>query len=49
MNDAKKVTIFWGHTDEWPAAKTAASVMRVGEILAAGLTQSAIEKAKRRS
>jgi transposase len=38
---------FWGYTDEWPDAETATSVMRAGKILAAGLTQLAIEKAKR--
>jgi hypothetical protein len=38
---------FWGYTDEWPDAKTAASVARARGILAAGVTQLAIEKAKR--
>jgi len=38
---------FWGYRDEWPDAETAASVIRAREILAAGVTQLAIEKAKR--
>jgi hypothetical protein len=45
--DQHAAASFWGYTDEWPDAETAASVMRAGEILAAGLTQLAIEKAKR--
>lgn len=38
---------FWGYRDEWTDAETAASVIRAREILAAGVTQMAIEKAKR--
>jgi hypothetical protein len=38
---------FWGYRDEWADPETAASVMRAREILAAGITQMAIEKAKR--
>lgn len=38
---------FWGYSDVWPDAETAASVIRAREILAAGVTQRAIEKAKR--
>jgi hypothetical protein len=45
--DQHAAASFWGYTDEWHDAETAASVMRAGEILAAGLTQFAIEKAKR--
>lgn len=37
---------FWGYRDEWPDAETAASVIRAREILAAGVTQLAVEKAK---
>lgn len=36
----------WGYRDVWPDAEQAASVMRAREILAAGLTQMAIEKAR---
>lgn len=35
---------FWGYSDEWPDAETAKSVIRAREILAAGVTQLAIEK-----
>lgn len=45
--DMHAAASFWGYTDEWPDAETAASVMRAREILAAGVTQLAIEKAKR--
>jgi len=37
---------FWGYTDQWPDAETAASVMRAQGILAAGLAQVAIEETK---
>lgn len=38
---------FCGYRDEWPDTETAASVIRARGILAAGVTQMAIEKAKR--
>lgn len=38
---------FWGYRDEWADAETSASVIRACEILAAGVTQLVIEKAKR--
>ncbi|CAM5260213.1 hypothetical protein SSTU70S_02971 [Stutzerimonas stutzeri] len=38
---------FWGYRDEWPDNETAASVMRAREILAAGIAQMAIEKARK--
>lgn len=37
---------FWGYRDEWPGKEMEASVIRAREILAAGVTQMAIEKAK---
>ena len=37
---------FWGYRDAWPDAQAAESVTRAREILAAGVTQLAIEKAK---
>lgn len=45
--DMYSAASFWGYRDEWPDAHTAASVIRAREILAAGVTQMAIEKAKR--
>jgi hypothetical protein len=41
--DQHAAASFCSYTDEWPDAETAASVMRAGEIPAAGLTQFAIE------
>lgn len=37
---------FWGCRDEWPDAETAASVIRARDLLAPGLAQMAIEKAR---
>lgn len=37
---------FWGYTDQWLDAQTAASVVRAHEILVSGLTTMAIEKAR---
>ena len=45
--DMNAAASFWGYRDEWPDAQTAASVIRAREILAAGVMQRAIEKAKR--
>lgn len=45
--DMHAAASFWGYSDEWPDAQTTASVIRAREILAAGVTQMAIEKAKR--
>ena len=39
---------FWGYTDEWPDAETTASLQRAREVLAAGVAQLAIEKARKR-
>jgi hypothetical protein len=39
---------FWGYTDEWPDAETTASFQRAREVLAAGIAQLAIEKARHR-
>ncbi len=38
---------FWGYKDEWPDAETAVSVMKAEEILAAGVANMAIERARR--
>jgi hypothetical protein len=46
MSKPEKATIN-GHGGWWPDAETAASVMRAREILAAGVAQIAIEKARR--
>lgn len=42
--DMNAAGTFWGYSDEWPDAETAKSVIRAREILAAGVTQLAIEK-----
>ena len=39
---------FWGYTDEWPDAEMTESLQRAREVLAAGIAQLAIEKARRR-
>jgi hypothetical protein len=39
---------FWGYTDDWPDAEMAESLQRAREVLAAGLAQLAIEKARNR-
>jgi hypothetical protein len=33
---------FWGYTDEWPDAETAASLQRAKEILAIGAVQTGL-------
>ena len=48
MVDMNAAASFWGYSDKWPDAETAASVMRAQEILAAGIARMAIEKARRR-
>jgi hypothetical protein len=45
--DHNAAASFWGFTDVWPDAKMAAALARARGILAAGLTQLAIEKARR--
>jgi hypothetical protein len=40
---------FWGYTDEWPDAETTASLGRARAILAVGVAQLAIEKARNRT
>lgn len=39
---------FWGYTDERPDAETTASLQRAREVLAVGVAQLAIEKARKR-
>jgi len=39
---------FWGYTDEWPDAEMTESIQRAREVLAAGIAQLAIEKARHR-
>jgi len=39
---------FSGYTDVWPDAEMAESLQRAREVLAAGLAQLAIEKARNR-
>lgn len=39
---------FCGYTDEWPDAEMTESLERAREVLAAGIAQLAIEKARRR-
>jgi hypothetical protein len=39
---------FWGYTDEWPDAEMTESLQRAREVLAAGVAQLAIEKARNR-
>jgi hypothetical protein len=39
---------FWGYTDEWPDAETTESLQRAREVLATGVAQLAIEKARNR-
>ena len=45
--DMNAAASFWGYRDVWPDAQQAAAVMRAREILAAGLTRAAIERARR--
>jgi hypothetical protein len=37
---------FWGYTDEWPDAEMTGSLQRAREVLAVGVAQLAIEKAR---
>ena len=39
---------FWGYTDEWPDAEMPGSLQRAREVLAVGVAQLAIEKARNR-
>ena len=39
---------FWGYTDEWPDAEMTESLQRAREVLAVGIAQLAIEKARHR-
>jgi len=39
---------FWGYTDEWPDAEVTSSVERARGVLAVGVVQLAIEKARNR-
>ena len=39
---------FWGYTDEWPDAEMNGSLQRAREVLAVGVAQLAIEKARSR-
>jgi hypothetical protein len=39
---------FWGYTDEWPDAEMTESLQRAREVLAAGIAQLAMEKARHR-
>jgi hypothetical protein len=39
---------FWGYTDEWPDAEMTGSLQRAREVLAVGVAQLAIEKARNR-
>jgi hypothetical protein len=39
---------FWGYTDGWLDAETTASFQRAREVLAVGVAQLAIEKARKR-
>jgi hypothetical protein len=43
-----QLRIFWGYTDEWPDAEMTESIQRAREVLAAGIAQLAIEKARHR-
>lgn len=47
MVDIYAAASFWGYRDVWPDAEAVASVMRAREILAAGVAQMAIKKARR--
>ena len=38
----------WGYTDEWPDAETTGSLQRARAVLAVGVAQLAIEKARKR-
>jgi hypothetical protein len=42
------VAHFWGYTDEWPDAEMPESIQRAREVLAAGIAQLGIEKARNR-
>ena len=39
---------FCGYTDEWPDAEMTESLLRAREVLATGIAQLAIEKARKR-
>ena len=39
---------FWGYTDEWPDAEMTGSLQRAREVLAVGVAQLGIEKARNR-
>jgi hypothetical protein len=44
--DINAAASFWGYTDEWPDAEMTASLQRAREVLAVGVAQLAIEKAR---